>query len=76
MNRYYFEYYKNLSWGELAAIGYYCIGDNTLMDDFLITIVWTVLPRDHPEITKHLIMGRGFNRTQVETEVGRNAFNE
>jgi hypothetical protein len=36
MNRYYFEYYKNLSWGELAAIGYYCIGDNTLMDDFLI----------------------------------------
>ena len=36
MNSYYFEDYKNLSWGELAAIGYYCIGDNTLMDDFLI----------------------------------------
>jgi hypothetical protein len=36
MNRYYFQDYKNLSWNELAAIGYYCIGDNTLMDDFLI----------------------------------------
>jgi hypothetical protein len=36
------------------------------------SIVRTVLPRDYPEITKRVIMGRGFNRPQVE----RNRFNE
>lgn len=36
MKKYYFETYKNLSANEVVAIGYYCIGDERLMDNHLI----------------------------------------
>jgi hypothetical protein len=49
---------------------------NRVIADIKAPIVRTVLPRDCSEITNLLITVRGFNQSQVETEVTRNAFNE